>query len=106
MTSIASSIHPREPAIRDERSWRVVLVGQSLAKRDWDAAPDSRVGIGGDCTFEGLPKAARSLDFRALRVLGGNRKTLQSAGLFVTLRSNFRLPSKEIQMAFCSACGS
>src|SRR6201996_8895860 len=67
MTSIASSIQPREPAIREERSWRVVLVGQSLAKRDWDAAPDWTVGIGGDCTFEGLPKAARSLDFRALR---------------------------------------
>ena len=54
--------------MREERSAREVLVGQSRATRDWRGRAGSSVDIGGDCNLEGLAKAARSWEFCALRV--------------------------------------
>ena len=54
--------------MREERSARVVFVGQNRDTKDGGERAGSRVGIGGDCTLEGLAKAARSWEFCALRV--------------------------------------
>ena len=51
--------------MREERSDRVVLVGQSLATRDGARGAESKVDIGGDCNLEGLAKAVRSFAFCA-----------------------------------------
>jgi len=55
--------------MREERSARVVFVGQNRAMGDARETAGSRVGIGGDCTLEGLAKAARSCEFCGIRVL-------------------------------------
>jgi hypothetical protein len=47
----------------------VVLLGQKRARSEGLGSAGWRVDIGGDCTLEMLPKAARSLDFRALTAL-------------------------------------
>jgi hypothetical protein len=49
----------------EERSARVVLVGQNRARSEGLGSAGWSVDIGGDCTLEMLPKAARSLDFWA-----------------------------------------
>jgi hypothetical protein len=69
MTSIASSIQPSAPAMSEERSARVVFVGQKRARSGGLGRAGWRVDIGGDCTLEMLLKAARSLDFWALIAL-------------------------------------
>ena len=55
--------------MREERSARDVLAGQNRARSEGLGRAGWSVDIGGDCTLEMLPKAARSSDFCALIAL-------------------------------------
>jgi hypothetical protein len=75
--------------MREERSARDVFVGQNLATREGARRAESGVDIGGDCTLEGLSKAARSSEFCAPNVRQGQTEIdCSRAARFVTLRSN------------------
>ena len=107
MTSMASSIQPRPPAMREERSGRVVLVGQKRERRDGEEIGGCTSDMGGDCTFEGLAKAARSLEFCASSVLlAQTEKDCSRQACLLRSAAILGFLLKEKQMAFCSACGS
>jgi len=55
--------------MREERSARDVLAGQNRAMSEGLGGAGWSVDIGGDCTLEMLPKAARSLHFWAMIAL-------------------------------------
>src|SRR5580692_10777904 len=92
MTSIASSIQPRAPAMREERSARIVFVGQNRAMGDARETAGSRVGIGGDCTLEGLAKAARSWSFARYVCFGRKPKKIAVGQSVCYAPQQFRAP--------------